>query len=119
MRSNDEASHIYFIVNDVASKTLPIFDRDFNVFRNVVLRLAFSDDSPASKAVLQSLLAVSAMQRYGPSLEADQLKLSALSALKNSNEQGLDGHTGIQQVTAQLLLCAFEVGHQNLSYRLT
>ncbi|CAH0051827.1 unnamed protein product [Clonostachys solani] len=86
-----------------------IFHQDFEGFRDVILRLAFSDDTPASTAVLKSLLTVSAIQRYGPSLQVDDLKLSALRALKNSSEHGIDGLAGVQQVAAQMLLCSFEV----------
>lgn len=96
-------------VNHVAYKTMGIFHQDFEGFRDVILRLAFSDKTPASKAVLQSLLTVSAIQRYGPSLQVDGLKLSALRALKRSSEHGIDGLAGVQQVAAQMLLCSFEV----------
>ncbi|VUC37314.1 unnamed protein product [Clonostachys rosea] len=89
--------------------TLGIFHQDFEGFRDVILRLAFSDDTPASKAVLQSLLTVSAIQRYGPSLQVDDLKLSALRALNSSSKHGIDGLAGIQQAAAQMLLCSFEV----------
>jgi hypothetical protein len=87
-----------------------IFHQDFEGFRDVILRLAFSDGTPASKAVLQSLLTVSAIQRHGPSPQVDDLKLSALRALKSSSEHGIDGLAGVQQVAAQMLLCSFEVG---------
>uniref|UniRef100_A0A8H7K9V2 Zn(2)-C6 fungal-type domain-containing protein n=1 Tax=Bionectria ochroleuca TaxID=29856 RepID=A0A8H7K9V2_BIOOC len=95
--------------NHVAYKTMGIFHQDFEGFRDVILRLAFSDGTPASKAVLQSLLTVSAIQRHGPSLQVDDLKLSALRALKSSSEHGIDGLAGVQQVAAQMLLCSFEV----------
>jgi hypothetical protein len=96
-------------VISVASKTLAIFDPSVDGLRNIILRLAFSDDAPASKAVLRSLLAVSAVQRNGPSPQAERLKLTALRALRNSSQSSVEGKVGIQQAAAQMLLCSVEV----------
>lgn len=92
-----------------ASHSLATFQHDPQTFASLLVRLAISDDSPASTAVFQSLLAVSSFYRYGSSKESIRLKLSALRAMGLSSRNDIGLVEGIQQVAAGMLLCSLEV----------
>lgn len=104
-----DGSSLTFLVISVASNSLATFEDDRQELRSLLIRLAFSDATPASKAVLMSLLAFASIQRNGVSHQAARLKVSALQALKTSSLQNVDGLQGMQQVAAQMLLCSIEV----------
>jgi hypothetical protein len=74
------------------------------------MRLALSDDTPSSKAVLRSILALSSLHRHGLQLKAVELKVSSLNALAIASKSKLSIKEVIQHVAAGMLLCSFEVG---------
>ena len=86
-----------------------MLDSDRVEIRNLLLRMAFSDDTPASRAVLLSLLAFASQHRNGHNKHAAQMKFGALRALIASTEKGISAKAGIQHIAAGMLLCAFEV----------
>jgi hypothetical protein len=73
------------------------------------MRVALSEATESSAAVLQSLLALSSLHRHGLQPHAARLKLSALSALAASAKTGVGGHEVISHVAGLMLLCCFEV----------
>ena len=97
------------IVEAVASQSLTVLGADSEALRDVLLRLAFSSGSPASAAVLQSLLAVSSLHRHGHQPQAAKHRLSALRQLNESSRHGLGVKETIQHGAAGMLLAAFEV----------
>jgi hypothetical protein len=68
-----------------------------------------TDDTDSSKAVLQSLLALSSLHRYGVQDEAIRLQSQALQLLEKSARSGLSQLEAVQHIAAGMLLCTFEV----------
>lgn len=97
------------VVEMVVSNTLAMLDSDRTRIRRLLMQMALSDDTPPSKAVLQSILALASLHRSGQQEHAAQLKLSALHALMASPERHLSPKAGIQHIAAGILLCSFEV----------
>lgn len=77
--------------------------------RDVLIRIALSNNAPLSTAVLQSLLAFSSVHRHGLQSHATQLKLSAISILAASAKTGVDVNQVMLHVATLMLLCCFEV----------
>jgi hypothetical protein len=76
----------------------------------LLFQLSFSDDSPASMAVLRAMLSLASLYRYGHGEEALTLKVAAIKSLRASMDGRVTGTTEIYQHTAVgMLLCAFEV----------
>lgn len=74
------------------------------------MRAAHSNKSSSATAVLQSLLALSSLHRYGVQSQAIKLKISSLKALAAaSNSDSLGVTEVIQHIAAGMLLCSFEV----------
>jgi hypothetical protein len=71
--------------------------------------MSLSDGSLTTKAVLQSMFAVSSLHRFGFQPQAINLKLSALRTLAGSLVMGIDTKGALQHIAAGLLLCTFEV----------
>ncbi|KIV88556.1 hypothetical protein, variant 1 [Exophiala mesophila] len=88
---------------------VPMFDLDRDRFCQTLMRIAFSNDSLASKAVLQSILALSSLYRDGLQPLAVQLKDAALQALMVSVNAGVHGVDAIGHVVAGILSCCFEM----------
>lgn len=74
--------------------------------------MAFSSGTPASQALLYSLLAFSSLHRHGPQSQALQHKVGALSKLSESIARGAHGEEAFQHSAASMVLCAFEVQQQ-------
>jgi Fungal specific transcription factor domain len=86
-----------------------MLDSDRARIRGLLIQMALLDDTPSSKAVLQSILALTSLYRDGQQEHAAKLKLSALHALMESPERHLSPRGGIQHIAAGILLCSFEV----------
>jgi hypothetical protein len=97
------------IVGDVALHSLTTCDADDGRFIGSISRLALTDDTDSSKAVLQSLLALSSLHRHGVQPEAIRLQSEALKLLDKSARNGLSEQDVIQHIAAGMLLCTFEV----------
>lgn len=97
-------------VESRASSSLTIVGIDPLELRSLLLRLAFTSDAPSSAAVLQSMLAVASLHRYGHQPLAAEYKLSAIRLLNESSRRGLGINETIQHGAAGMLLASFEVG---------
>ncbi|KAI1758517.1 fungal-specific transcription factor domain-containing protein [Hypoxylon sp. FL1150] len=95
-----------------ASQSLTTFGHDPTKVGNILIRVAVAGDTPSSKAVLKSLLALSSLHRYGVQAQAIELKISALAALAAASESNIGAKEAIQHIAAGLLLCSFEI-HQS------
>lgn len=75
------------------------------------MRAARSNNSSSGTAVLQSLLALSSLHRYGVQSQAIELKISSLNALAaaSNSKSSLGLAEVIQHVATGMLLCSFEV----------
>ncbi|KAH8893325.1 hypothetical protein GQ53DRAFT_745569 [Thozetella sp. PMI_491] len=76
---------------------------------SLMLRMALSERTPASAAVLTSILALASLHRFGCQLHADRFKVSAVQALAASSGTRMGAKEGMQHVAAGMLLCSFEV----------
>ncbi|KAB5536210.1 fungal-specific transcription factor domain-containing protein [Coniochaeta sp. 2T2.1] len=95
-----------------ASKALPVFGHDASELGNALIRIALSGKTTLSTAVIQSILAFSALVRHNVNGQAVELKISALKILQSaSTSQAMSPTEGAQHVAAGMLLCSFEV-HQ-------
>jgi hypothetical protein len=74
-----------------------------------LIRVALSQGTRSSTAVLQSLLALSSIHRHGDQPRAARLRLSALSVLAVSAKNGVEGDEMTSHVAALMLLCCLEV----------
>lgn len=98
----------YAAVQIIASKVV-VCDDHYQTLVGIVTRLAFSDDSASSQAVLLSTLAVSSLFRYGLNTETIRLQGAAIRALQISARGGVNGSKVVQHIAANMLLCSFEV----------
>lgn len=78
------------------------------------MRVALSQNTPSSTAVLQSVLALSSLHRHGLQAHAARLKVSALSALAASARTGIKPQEVMAHVSALMVLCCFEVSTELL-----
>lgn len=103
---------LIYIVEEVASNSLMSisFSPDSPNLREVIIRVALSNDSPSSSAVLKALLGFSSLHRNGLQSHATRLKVSALSALAAAARTGVPSDEVIPHIAAGMLLCCFEVG---------
>jgi hypothetical protein len=102
-------AQMYLLVETVASYSVATFGRHATDIRNILLRMSFSDGSLTSKAVMQSMLAVSSLHRFGPRPQAINFKQSALRTLAESLATGIGTKGALQHIAAGMLLCTFEV----------
>ncbi|KAE9376312.1 hypothetical protein N431DRAFT_331088 [Stipitochalara longipes BDJ] len=93
----------------MASSTLAIFEPDKNEFLSLLVRLALSDSSPSSKAVLQSALALSSFHRHGLQADVFRFKARALRALIISCNYCVESSTVVQHIAASMILCHLEM----------
>ncbi|KAH7310539.1 fungal-specific transcription factor domain-containing protein [Stachybotrys elegans] len=75
----------------------------------VLVRIALSANSPSGLAVQQAVLAFASLHRYGPQVNAVELKLSCLRALSAATSQDMEPRDIIHHVAAGMLLCKFEI----------
>lgn len=81
---------------------------------SLLLNMSLGDDSPASLAVLQGMLSLSALYLHGPTAGLLH-KVKALSALSLSSTKPLLYKEGLQHIAANMLLCLFEVSNVSKS----
>ncbi|KAJ5823594.1 fungal-specific transcription factor domain-containing protein [Penicillium robsamsonii] len=77
----------------------PIRNDGYKLWR-LLFQLSFSDDSPASLAVLRAMLSVASLYRYGHGEEPLRLKTLALESLHTSMSGHATGTTEIYQHAA-------------------
>ncbi|KAK9427515.1 fungal-specific transcription factor domain-containing protein [Lipomyces doorenjongii] len=92
-----------------ASSTLAIFEPDKNEFLSLLVRLALSDSSPSSMAVLQSALALSSFHRHGLQADVFRFKARALRTLITSCTPSIESPTVVQHIAASMILCHLEM----------
>lgn len=73
-----------------------------------MLKIAFTDDTPASSAVLQSIIALSSLKLYGAT-ESSQSKNKAIAMLSASLKQNMDLSELLRSLAASLLLSSYLV----------
>jgi hypothetical protein len=101
-------SNFDIVVHMIASKAISCDGYKKNLV-GIVARIANSDDSISSKAVLLSTLAVSSLFRYGLNNETIKLQGAAIHTLKVSSECQVHGQEPVKHLIAGMLLCSFEV----------
>ena len=75
----------------------------------IITRLAFSDDSTSTQAVVQSLLALATFYRTGDRQQTTELTVAALKSLRLSAQSGLSRDMSLQHIVASMLICSVEV----------
>ncbi|RAO73970.1 uncharacterized protein BHQ10_009982 [Talaromyces amestolkiae] len=97
----------YFICT--APSTLAIFEPDKHEIVSLLVRLALSDSSPSSIAVLQSALALSSFHRHGLQAGVFRFRARALRTLITSCTPGIEVPTVVQHIAASMILCHLEM----------
>jgi hypothetical protein len=106
---------IKIAVQCTASRSLTTFGHDPMNVGNILIRMALANNTPSAAAVLQSLLALSSLHRYGLQQQAAELKISALRALAAASKSDIGAMETIQHVAAGMLLCSFEVNMKSFT----
>jgi hypothetical protein len=88
---------------------LPAFDMNLTQLSGIITRLAFSDNSTSTQAVLQSLLALATFYRTGDRQQTTELTVAALKSLRLSAQSGLSRDMSLQHIVASMLICSVEV----------
>lgn len=102
-------ANLIVVVIYTAPFTLAIFEPDKSDFLGLLIRLALSDSSPASMAVLQSALALSSFHRNGLKADVYRLKARALRILITSCVPSIKDPMIAQHIAACMILCHLEV----------
>ncbi|KAF2819389.1 hypothetical protein CC86DRAFT_431983 [Ophiobolus disseminans] len=98
---------------EYSSASLATFGHDATTLGNILVRIALEEKTTSTAAVLQALLALSSLHRYGLQPQAVELKIAALRSLaEESAAPSLGAKETIQHTAAGMLLCSFEV-HQS------
>lgn len=93
----------------VAASTLATFGHDEPDLKQLLIRMSFSDNTTSSKGVLQAILALSSLCRYGIQSHAAQLKIRALEALGSSmGSSDMSEKEAMKHVAAGMVLCSYE-----------
>ncbi|EEU43814.1 uncharacterized protein NECHADRAFT_73999 [Fusarium vanettenii 77-13-4] len=93
----------------LASYSLMAFGHDASKIREVLVRMALSDNSPCATAILKSALALASYHRDRDHSHADRLKIAALRALAASTQGVIGADESIRHVAAGMLLCTLEI----------
>lgn len=100
---------VTFFMTTVISSITPIRTDGHKLWK-ILFQLSFSDDSPASMAVLRAMLSLASLYRYGHGEEPLRLKVAALNSLSASiNVNSTRPREIYQHVAVGMLLCAFEI----------
>ncbi|KAI0102374.1 fungal-specific transcription factor domain-containing protein [Nemania sp. FL0031] len=94
----------------IAFTTLATFTADLPGLRDTLVRMALTNQTITSRAVLHAILAFSSLQRDGLQLQATKHKTAAVSALGASVKNGIHTTTeATQHLAANMLLCSLEI----------
>ncbi|KAH8904639.1 hypothetical protein BR93DRAFT_980391 [Coniochaeta sp. PMI_546] len=92
-----------------ASKALTTFGHDPTQLGRILAQIASSSKTALSTAVLQSLLAFSALHRHDVHSQAVELKIAAIKTLRSASGAHMSTTEATQHVAAGMLLCSFEI----------
>lgn len=96
-------------VQYTAFSALANFDSNHEELLSLLMRLALSDTSPSSVAVLQSVLALSSLHLYGMQPDAFRLKARSIRTLITSGKHCVESPRAAQHIAAGMILCYFQV----------
>ena len=92
----------------MVSRTVTTIDDDMNGFRHLLIKMAISDTSSSSKAVLQGILAISAYHLHGTGAGLPY-SFAAIGALSRSMRASSAFRDRVSQLAATMLLTSYEV----------
>ncbi|AEO64645.1 uncharacterized protein THITE_2086135 [Thermothielavioides terrestris NRRL 8126] len=96
-----------------ASRSLATFGYGPTDLGNTLIRIALNggNSTPSATAVLQGILAFSALHRHDVYSQAIELKISAIETLSTASDSNISTAEAMQHVATGMLLCSFEI-HQ-------
>ena len=99
------------LVETTLATSLRAAYHDRKGLRSALIRMALTDNSTASTAVLHALFAFSAAasHRHNVRIQAEKHKFLAIQALRKSAFSGIDATMISQHMAANMLLCSSEV----------
>jgi hypothetical protein len=90
------------------SRTITTVDDNTNGFRHLLIRLALSDATTSSSALLNSIFALSAYQLSGKH-QGTSYKVNAINSLAKAMREESDRNDRLRQISASMLLVLTEV----------
>lgn len=113
------AHSIHDLVHEAAYLSLVTFSPTTSQIRDVLLRMALSNDTLSGQALFYALVAFSSLRRSGPNQDALKFKIAALNTLSATVDRAIEEPIeAVHHVATCMLLCVFEVGdfvHAKLS----
>lgn len=90
------------------SRIITTIDDSTNGFRHLLIRLALSDVSMSSNALLQAIFALSAYQLSGRN-QGTAYKVNAINSLSKAMREEANRYDRLRQISASMLLVLCEV----------
>ncbi|KAI1196831.1 fungal-specific transcription factor domain-containing protein [Nemania serpens] len=107
---NSEEVELLRYFQSIAFSTLATFSSDLPGLRDTLVRMALTNHTIPSRAVLHAILALSSLHRDGLQLQATRHKTVAVGALGASAKTGIQTTAeAAQHLAANMLLCSFEI----------
>ncbi|RDW83479.1 hypothetical protein BP5796_04970 [Coleophoma crateriformis] len=103
-----QGSDLLHYFEQVASYSLATYGYRAADVREILMRIALTDDTATTRAVMLSILALASIHRFGPQAQAIQYKTSSIQALSASLKGDMGIAESVQHVAAGMLLCTFE-----------
>ncbi|RDW71013.1 hypothetical protein BP6252_07576 [Coleophoma cylindrospora] len=108
IKLDTQGSDLLHYFEQVASYSLATYGYRAADVREILMRIALTDDTASTRAVMLSILAVASIHRFGPQAQAIQYKTSSIQALSASLRSDMGMAESVQHVAAGMLLCTFE-----------
>ncbi|KAI1112719.1 fungal-specific transcription factor domain-containing protein [Nemania sp. NC0429] len=110
MNLDGEEIELLRYFQSIAFSTLATFSSDLPGLRDMLVRMALTNHTIPSRAVLHAILALASLHRDGLQLQATRHKTVAVGALGASAKTGIQTTTeATQHLAANMLLCSFEI----------
>ncbi|KAH7138209.1 fungal-specific transcription factor domain-containing protein [Dendryphion nanum] len=107
LESTDTELVDYF--SSVASNSLAAFGQSTATIKRALIRMALVENTPSSRAVLQSMLAFSQLHRDGCQVQTYKYVKSALRNLTSTANANMTKHQAAQHMCAGMILCSAHI----------
>jgi hypothetical protein len=102
-------SSLHHVVVERASYSTITFGKDAQRVPGIIIRMALSDKTPSSTAVLRSCLALASFHRDNALQTTARSKIAALRALSESTQGFIGVNESVCHIAAGIILCTLEV----------
>ncbi|KAL5342848.1 fungal-specific transcription factor domain-containing protein [Aspergillus crustosus] len=92
-----------------ATKSLATLSQDPTELGTMLMRLAYTSNTPSALAVRHAILCLASVHRYGLQSQAMSHKIASIRSLKLASTNEIGGTEATQHVAAGMLLCTIEI----------